>query len=135
MSRVVHFELAVDDPERAIAFYQNVLGWEIVKWDGPTDYWLVSTGPEGEPGINGGLMIRQPNFPGVVNTVDVSDLGSAVTAVETNGGTVIETRIVIPGIGYLAYVIDTEGNVFGMMQSDPSAAIPNMTHSSEGNGK
>jgi predicted enzyme related to lactoylglutathione lyase len=28
----------------------------------------------------------------------------------------------IPGMGWLAYVKDTEGNIFGMMQSDPAAA-------------
>ena len=121
MSRVVHFELAVDDPQRATAFYQNVLGWQAQKWDGPVDYWMLMTGPEGEPGINGALTPRQPDWPGVVNTVDVDDLDSVVAAVRVNGGQVFEARIAVPGVGYLAYVADTEGNIFGMMQADPSA--------------
>jgi predicted enzyme related to lactoylglutathione lyase len=28
----------------------------------------------------------------------------------------------IPGVGYLAYCLDTEGNMFGIMQRDTSAA-------------
>jgi predicted enzyme related to lactoylglutathione lyase len=28
----------------------------------------------------------------------------------------------IPGVGWLAYCKDTEGNVFGIMQDDPQAA-------------
>lgn len=28
----------------------------------------------------------------------------------------------IPGVGWLAYAKDPEGTIFGMMQSDPSAA-------------
>jgi predicted enzyme related to lactoylglutathione lyase len=56
-----------------------------------------------------------------VNTVDVENLQRAVAAVEANGGSVIESRMVIPGVGYLAYVKDTEGNTFGMMQADTSA--------------
>lgn len=30
-------------------------------------------------------------------------------------------KMVVPGVGYLAYCNDTEGIMFGMMQSDPSA--------------
>jgi catechol 2,3-dioxygenase-like lactoylglutathione lyase family enzyme len=48
MARVVHFELAADDPERAVKFYQQVFGWQIHKWDGPQDYWLATTGEQGE---------------------------------------------------------------------------------------
>src|SRR5260370_7031201 len=56
MSRVIHFEIPASDPERASAFYKKVFGWKIEKWPGPTDYWLVNTGAEGTPGINGGLL-------------------------------------------------------------------------------
>jgi len=68
VSRVIHFEIPASDPERASKFYQKVFGWKIEKWPGPTEYWLVNTGAEGTPGINGGLMkeswcSRRPTFP------------------------------------------------------------------------
>jgi len=44
MPRVVHFEIHADDPQRAANFYQGVFGWDIKKWEGPEDYWLVTTG-------------------------------------------------------------------------------------------
>ena len=50
MPRVIHFEIPTDDPERAAKFYRNVFGWEIQKWDGPVEYWLVTTGDEDQPG-------------------------------------------------------------------------------------
>ena len=56
MSRVAHFEIHVDDPARAISFYENVFGWQFSKWDGPQDYWLIKTGEADERGIDGGLM-------------------------------------------------------------------------------
>jgi predicted enzyme related to lactoylglutathione lyase len=31
-------------------------------------------------------------------------------------------KMPIPGIGWLAYVKDTEGNLVGVMENDPSAA-------------
>jgi uncharacterized protein len=30
-------------------------------------------------------------------------------------------KMPIPGVGWLAYIKDTEGNILGMMQPDPSA--------------
>ena len=51
MARVVHFELPAENPERAISFYKAALGWSITKWEGPMDYWLISTGPQDKPGI------------------------------------------------------------------------------------
>ena len=31
-------------------------------------------------------------------------------------------KMAIPGVGWLAYGKDTEGNIFGVMQTDPAAA-------------
>lgn len=121
MSRVTHFELPADDPERAIAFYRDVFGWTIEKWDGPTEYWLIGTGSETEPGIDGGLARRQEPETGTEITVEVESVDKAVSAVEAQGGKVLRPKRAIPGVGWLAYCQDTEGNTFGVMQSDPSA--------------
>lgn len=120
MPRVVHFEIAVDDPERAIKFYEDVFGWKVQKWDGPVDYWLVSTGDEGQPGINGGIL-RRSGPQVIVNTLDVPDVDEYIAKLQAAGGTVALEKRAVPGTGYLAYGIDTEGNIFGIMQSDPSA--------------
>jgi hypothetical protein len=73
-TRVIHFEISANDPEKKVAFYQNVFGWKITKWEGPQEYWLVETSPSEEPGINGGIF--QPNevFTGIVNEVDIPGL-------------------------------------------------------------
>jgi predicted enzyme related to lactoylglutathione lyase len=122
MSRVVHFELCADDPERAVKFYEDVFGWKIQKWDGPQDYWLATTGAKDTPGIDGAIMRRDPSMPSVINTIDVTALDDMIASVKANGGTVVAPRMTIPGVGYFAYCQDTEGNTFGMMQNDPSAA-------------
>ncbi len=122
MPRVVHFELPVDDADRAVNFYRNVFGWQINKWDGPTDYWLVATGQDAEPGINGALTRRSDGFRNTVNTIDVKSLDEAVARVQANGGKILEAKMAVPGVGWLAYAQDTEGNNFGMMQADPAAA-------------
>ncbi|MCL5957712.1 MAG: VOC family protein [Chloroflexi bacterium] len=120
MPRVVHFEIPVDDPERAIRFYEKALGWQISKWEGPIEYWMVKTGEEAEPGIDGGIMRRMGNTV-TQNTVDVPSVDEFTQKVVEAGGSVVAPKMVIPGVGYMAYYTDTEGNVFGAMQEDPSA--------------
>lgn len=121
MARVVHFELVADDPERATQFYRNVFGWKIEKWDGPQDYWLISTGDPGTPGIDGGIMRRAEWTPPTTNTVDVESVDDAVAGIVANGGTILAPKMPVPGVGYLAYCKDTEGNTFGVMQVDRTA--------------
>ena len=58
MPRVSHFEIHATDPDRAIRFYSTVFSWQFNKWDGPVEYWLVRTGPDDEPGIDGGQSFR-----------------------------------------------------------------------------
>jgi predicted enzyme related to lactoylglutathione lyase len=121
MPRVVHFELAADDPERAAAFYTTVFDWKFEKWQGPMDYWLITTGSQEEPGIDGGLGRRQRPDERTTNTIDVDSVDDYVEKVVANGGTVVMPKHTIPGVGYLAYCADTEGNVFGLMANDPNA--------------
>jgi hypothetical protein len=121
MGRVVHFELPADDPERAVNFYQKALGWTIKKWDGPVEYWLVMTGPEDEPGIDGGLAPRSELQVGAVNTIDVASVDEVTARVEEHGGKVVHPRHPVPGVGWMAYCEDTEGTVFGVMERDPDA--------------
>src|SRR5437764_12620155 len=75
MPRPIHFEIPADNPERLIAFYTAVFGWSFQKWEGGgMPYWLITTGADPEPGINGGLLPRQ--YPGqpCVNTISVSNV-------------------------------------------------------------
>ncbi len=119
MSRVIHFEIPLDDPDRAVGFYRDVFGWHIDKWEGPQDYWLVGTG-EDQPGIDGALMRRGGAFQSTVNTIGVASRDDAVRKIQAAGGKILD-QMTVPGIGYMAYALDTEGNMFGVMQSDPNA--------------
>ena len=121
MPRVIHFEIPADNPERAVEFYREVFGWKFQKWEGPTEYWLVTTGPKDQPGINGGLLRRPHPGWGTVNTVDVASVDSATASIEKQGGKIVMPKMAIPGVGYLAYCQDPEGNAFGIMQADPTA--------------
>jgi predicted enzyme related to lactoylglutathione lyase len=135
MSRLIHFEIHAGDPDRVVKFYKDVFGWEINEWVIPgvemkdeNRYWLVTTGPETEPGINGGIVFRRGPAPvdgqavnAFVCTISVVDLDESVAKVIKSGGRVVIPRMAVPGIGWWANCIDTEGNIFGMMQEDEHA--------------
>ena len=126
MSRVVHFEIHARDPARAIKFYEQALGWTVSKWEGPVDYWLISTGDSDQPGIDGAIMRRQgpasaEGVGGYVCTISVESYDDTAAAVKKAGGAVTSPKQAVPGIGWHGYFTDTEGNAFGAMQPDANA--------------
>jgi predicted enzyme related to lactoylglutathione lyase len=126
MARVVHFEIHAGNPQRAIAFYSNLFGWEFTKWDGPQEYWLIKTGAPDTPGINGGMIPRHGTIDGTaviayVCTIDVPSVDTAAQQIAVLGGTIVVPKMAIPGIGWLAYGKDPEGNIFGIMHRDANA--------------
>lgn len=122
MNRFTHFELASDNLEETAAFYREVFGWQIYKWEGPVDYWLVTSGDASTPGINGGLMQTNGAFKGTINTIEVADIDAAIEKVKAHGGEMIMEKDAIPGVGWQAYFKDNSGIIVGLHQADESAA-------------
>src|SRR5438128_5527257 len=98
MPRVVHFEIHADDPQRAVQFYTQLFGWEITKWAGPQDYWLIKTVPDGQHGINRGLLKRQGFIDGqaitaYVCTIDVPSVDACTQKLSAVGGTIVVPKM------------------------------------------
>ena len=123
MNRFTHFELATGDLDKTAAFYREVFGWQIEKWEGPVDYWLVSSGDANTPGINGGLMEAGGVFSGTINTVEVADIDAVIAKALANGGELALEKHAIPGVGYQAYLKDNTGIIVGLHQADPEASM------------
>jgi len=131
MSRVVHFEIQADDVERAKAFYAAVFEWSFQDYSQVVNatYWGVVTGPEDQPGINGGLLQRPAPPPAegqgtnsYVCTMSVSDYDETERRILDAGGKVALPKMALPGMAWQGYYLDTEGNTFGIHQPDPEAA-------------
>jgi predicted enzyme related to lactoylglutathione lyase len=119
--RIVHFDISAEKPEQLTTSYMTVFDWKIAKWEGPVEYWLIATGNEDEPGIDGGLSRREDAEPSTVNTIAVPSIDEYVTKVEEHGGVIVDPKHAVPGVGWMASFRDPEGNVFGLMQEDTSA--------------
>ena len=127
MDKVVHFEIPVDDAARAKEFYSSIFDWQLDDADmgGGNIYTTVTTTPideqsrmPTEPGaINGGLMQRSPDTPVSVITIGVDAIDDALKKIEAGGGSVVQPRTEIPGMGAFAYFKDTEDNVVGLWET------------------
>ena len=122
MGRVIHFDIGADKPERVSKFYKDTFGWKFEKWNGPMSYWMITTGNEKEPGINGGMGLKSDSG-GMMSamTIGVKDLDRTLKQIAANGGKVLQAKSAIPGVGWFASFLDTEGNTFGLMQDDKKA--------------
>ncbi|HEV8340207.1 MAG TPA: VOC family protein [bacterium] len=122
MARVIHFDMVADDIERAKAFYGEVFGWKFQKYEGgQQEYWLITTGVAPEPGIDGGISKRTEQNPALQNSIGVKSVAESSIDVTRNGGKVLVPKAAIPGVGWFAVCMDTEGNTFGLFEDDKTA--------------
>lgn len=130
MGRLIHFEIHVNEMERAKKFYGEVFGWSFQDWSdyAGMPYFGAVTGSEDEPGINGALMQRQSALPeagqslnAFACTMGVEDYDSTERKIIENGGKVAMPKYALPGMAWQGYYLDTEGNIFGIHQPDVNA--------------
>jgi len=122
---VSFFELGVEDPERARAFYGALFGWEF------------TPGPSGT-----GFVISTPNVPGGVHGGDkgasplvflaVTDVAAAVARVRELGGEVDDTNLSgddesVRRFGRFVLCKDDQGSGFGMHEPPRRARLTSNT--------
>jgi predicted enzyme related to lactoylglutathione lyase len=128
MGKVIHFEIHASEPEVAAEFYRALFGWSLQRW-GDQPYWVIDAGAGDEPGINGGLLQRHGPPPAegqpvtsFVCTVAVDSVDDTLVRGVELGGSLALPKMAVPGIGWLGYLKDPDGNILGVMQQDASAA-------------
>jgi hypothetical protein len=123
MPNLSHFMIPADDVERARRFYTGLLGWKIepvVPTPDPggmaaMQYHTITTGPPAAGTLNtGGLYKRHLKEP-ILDFVHVDDIDSVLARVPTLCGQIAMPKTAIPGVGYTAMIIDSEGNLFGLL--------------------
>jgi predicted enzyme related to lactoylglutathione lyase len=110
------FELPARNFERAVKFYSALLNARLHVED------LMGTPnaifPSGEPGAGGSIVRRdgdQPSTSGTIVYLNVEgDLDGALARTEPAGGKVVLPRTHIGKDGYIAIIVDSEGNRVGL---------------------
>lgn len=122
-----YFDLSVRDLARARAFFEQVFGWRFEKFPMPYEYYRIQAGAEGEPGIDGGIgSIKDAPVsdgkPLTQVTVPVPNLDEVLALVKASGGSIVEQKMAIPGIGWYATCAEPGGLCFGIIEADSSAS-------------
>ena len=111
---LVHFELNAKDANRAKRFYTSLFGWKFKDSEIPgIEYYVID-------GANpGGAINPMQADPGPVVYFDTDDIDASIGKVRDLGGK-SDDKQAIPGQGWFAACVDTEGNNFSLFQNDPS---------------
>lgn len=108
------FEIPAKDFERAKKFYSSVFKTEITDMHMPNVKYGVFQYDNENNGVGGGIIQaegRNPSKDGVtVYLPGGDDLSIPLARVEAAGGTIVVPKTSIGENGFMAQVIDTEGN-------------------------
>ena len=121
MDKIVHFEIPVDDMDRAKKFY-SIFGWQMDDIPG-MDYVGIRTvdvdekqQPVEKGAINGGMMKRTDAVKAPIVAINIDSIDNYVEKIVEAGGKIVTPKIKIGEIGYYSYITDTEGNVIGLWE-------------------
>lgn len=111
------FEIYVDDMARAKKFYEAVFKVTLEKLPNP-DIEMWSFAGDMQKYGAGGALVRMEGFKAGGNSVLVyfscEDCAVEQARVAQNGGRVEKPKFSIGQYGFIAIVVDTEGNMFGL---------------------
>jgi predicted enzyme related to lactoylglutathione lyase len=120
---IVFFEIPADDVAKMKDFYKAVFDWKVIDIPGQdmeyTIFHTVPTDENGmlkEPGVNGGLYKRKDPSQVPINYIQVESIEDYLDKAVRNGGMVLMAKMMVPGMGFVAWIADPEGNPLGLIQ-------------------
>jgi uncharacterized protein len=117
--QMVHFEIPADDTGKGREFWGGLFGWTFEEFPGADGYFVARTGESTGAAITG----MEPGKKGARAYFDVDDITDGAARVRELGGEA-DQPMPVPGMGWFVTCRDTNGNEFGLWQTDPSASMP-----------
>ena len=117
MNPVNWFEIATSDLERAKKFYETVFGSKYEFMEMPEMKMYMFNGKPENPGTVGALVSGQqlkPSTDGSTVYFSCNDVANELIRVLESGGQIIVPKTSIGEHGFIAQIVDTEGNRIGL---------------------
>lgn len=117
---VFHFEIPVTNMDRAVTFYEDVLGLQLRKE--LVDGYEMAFFPRSDksPGASGALAVGdvyKPSREGVIIYFDVPDIDAVLDRATSHGVAVLYDKKSIGDAGFVAEIEDSEGNRIALTQA------------------
>ncbi len=119
--QVVHLEIPADDTAKAREFWGGLFGWQFEAYPGPSEYHMTQVSEQ----TGGAITNMEPGKRGTRVYFDVDEINAGAARVKELGGEAGEA-MPVPSMGWFAICKDTEGNEFGLWQTDPNASTPEL---------
>jgi uncharacterized protein len=116
----VHIEIAGGDTGRTKDFWSGLFGWQWQDYSGPVEYHMTQIVPQ-ETGA--AVYAAEGDKRGLRVYFDVDDINAGAAKVRELGGEAGDV-LPVPQMGWFTQCKDTEGNEFGLWQTDPAAPAP-----------
>jgi len=113
--QVVHIEIPAKDTAKGQEFWSGLFGWNFQAMEGPSEYHMAQASEQS------GVGLFPSDDSGIRAYFDVDDINAGASKVKELGGQADDPQPV-PGMGWFATCKDSQGNDFGLWQSDTSAA-------------
>lgn len=111
------FEIPVVDLDRAVHFYQTVLGYELSRNDLGPIHMAFFPMLDNARGTSGALVQSDGFIPaatGILIYFTVDDIDATLQRVEAEGGLILQRRESIGKYGWVGRFEDSEGNVVAL---------------------
>lgn len=122
----MHFEIPVENVERAKKFYKTVFDWQTEDYPA-MNYTICRTVPVDDKfmpkeagAINGGMFVCTDTMKEIKNpviTINVASIDSSAKKLEKAGGKIVKAKFAVAGMGFAAYFKDPEGNILGLWEN------------------
>ncbi|GAB4342400.1 MAG: VOC family protein [Calditrichia bacterium] len=121
MNHLTHLEIPAENLERARKFYEGLFDWQFNFMEEMNYLMFQMSDPEGKPAGSGGILMKQGPQHVVTNYINVEDIDAAIARIKELGGKVPNPKQAVPGMGWFAHFLDSEGNLLALWQNDPNA--------------
>jgi uncharacterized protein len=115
VSTISWFEIPTSDFPRAIRFYETIFASPLQHL---ADWPNLAIFPYQRPGVSGALAIGEGHRPSpdgvVIYLVCDGRIDEVLGRVAGAGGKIVEPKNHLPGVGWVAQILDSEGNRVGL---------------------
>ena len=121
MNNLTHFEIPVEDVDKAKEFYSNLFDWEFNYMEEMNYLMFTGESEDGKSKMSGGIFKKPNESFTVTNYFSVKSLAESAKKVEELGGKIVVPKTPVPGMGWFVHFTDTDGNLLALFENDSEA--------------
>ena len=121
MNGLTHFEILVNDIDKAKEFYSNLFDWQF-NFIKEMNYLMFTTESEDGKSKVGGGILKKPNESfTITNYINVKSVDESAEKVEELGGKIVVPKTAVPGMEWFVHFTDMDENLLALWENDSEA--------------